>query len=38
VDHGRAADVASLLSGAPAWPEASAFRTYHGELLARAPV
>jgi hypothetical protein len=37
VDHGRGADVAALLSGAPPWPEASAFRVYHGELLARAP-
>jgi hypothetical protein len=37
VDRGRPAEVPSLLSGAPAWPEASAFRTYHGELLARAP-
>jgi hypothetical protein len=36
VDGGRTGEVSSLLSGAPAWPEASAFHTYHGELLSRA--
>jgi hypothetical protein len=34
VDGGRMRDVASLLSDAPAWPEESAFRAYHDELLA----
>jgi hypothetical protein len=36
VDRGRLRDVAGLLSDAPAWPKESAFREYHGELLARA--
>jgi hypothetical protein len=36
VDGGRAREVASLLSGAPAWPEQSAFHVYHEELLSRA--
>jgi hypothetical protein len=36
VDRGRTRDVALLLSGAPAWPEESAFREYHDELLVRA--
>ncbi len=36
VDRGRLRDVAGLLSGAPAWPEESAFREYHDELLVRA--
>jgi hypothetical protein len=36
VDRGRAADVALLLSGAPPWPQESAFRAYHDELLERA--
>src|SRR6185312_11578078 len=34
VDGGRARDVGPLLSGAPAWPDESAFRTYHVELIA----
>ncbi|HEY3822895.1 MAG TPA: hypothetical protein VGL81_37275 [Polyangiaceae bacterium] len=37
VDHGRPAEVPTILAGAPAWPEASAFHTFHGELLSRAP-
>ncbi|MGH7269347.1 MAG: hypothetical protein ACREJ3_02870 [Polyangiaceae bacterium] len=36
VDRGRARDVAALLSGAPEWPDASAFHEYHHELLAYA--
>ncbi len=36
VDCGRTRDVASLLSDAPAWPQESAFRVYHDELLDRA--
>ena len=36
VDRGRARDVQALLSGAPAWPDQSAFHTYHSELLAQA--
>jgi hypothetical protein len=36
VDRGRARDVPALLSGAPVWPEQSAFHEYHEELLARA--
>jgi hypothetical protein len=36
VDRGRARDVALLLSGAPVWPEESAFREYHDELLVQA--
>jgi hypothetical protein len=36
VDRGRAKDVRALLSGAPAWPDQSAFHTYHDELLAQA--
>ena len=36
VDRGRAREVQALLSGAPAWPEESAFHAYHEELLARA--
>jgi hypothetical protein len=35
VDHGQAGQVSALLAGAPAWPEASAFHAYHGELLSR---
>ena len=35
VDHGHAAEVSTLLADAPAWPEASAFHAYHGELLSR---
>ena len=36
VDRGRAGDVQALLSGAPAWPDQSAFHAYHDELLAQA--
>lgn len=36
VDRGRARDVQALLSGAPSWPNDSAFHTYHTELLAHA--
>lgn len=36
VDRGRAREVAPLLEGAPTWPEESAFREYHEELLTRA--
>ena len=36
VDGGRAGEVQALLSGAPAWPNESAFHTYHHELLAQA--
>ena len=36
VDGGRAGEVQALLSGAPAWPNQSAFHTYHDELLAQA--
>jgi hypothetical protein len=35
LDRGRGAEVAGLLSGAPAWPTESAFHEYHQELLAR---
>jgi hypothetical protein len=35
VDRGRARDVRALLSGAPEWPDESAFHTYHSELLAQ---
>jgi hypothetical protein len=34
VDGGRAGEVQALLSGAPVWPNESAFHTYHDELLA----
>jgi hypothetical protein len=34
VDRGRASEVRALLSGAPAWPDESAFHDYHHELLA----
>jgi len=33
VDGGRARDVDALLRGSPEWPEESAFRAYHQELL-----
>ena len=33
VDSGKGGDVASLLAGAPSWPDASAFHGYHDELL-----
>jgi hypothetical protein len=36
VDRGRAGDVQALLSGAPAWPDQSAFHAYHDELIAQA--
>ena len=36
VDRGRAGEVQALLSGAPEWPDQSAFHTYHDELLAQA--
>jgi hypothetical protein len=36
VDRGRARDVQALLSGAPVWPDQSAFHTYHSELLSQA--
>jgi hypothetical protein len=36
VDRGQKGEVSSLLSGAPSWPETSAFHAYHGELLSRA--
>ena len=32
IDGGNAADVPALLSGAPAWPQESAFRAFHDEL------
>ncbi len=35
IDHGRARSVPRLLAGAPEWPEESAFRIYHEELLAK---
>jgi hypothetical protein len=35
VDGGHPAQVSAILAGAPAWPEASAFHAYHGELLSR---
>jgi hypothetical protein len=38
IDGGRQARAASLLSGAPSWPEESAFHGYHLELLERARV
>jgi hypothetical protein len=36
VDRGRAKRVRELLAGAPLWPEESAFRAYHDELVNRA--
>ena len=36
IDRGRRNEVAALLSGAPRWPEESAFHAYHQELIARA--
>jgi hypothetical protein len=36
IDEGHKEEVQMLLSGAPAWPEESAFRTFHDELLAHA--
>ncbi len=35
VDGGRVRDVQALLSGAPVWPDQSAFHSYHHELLAQ---
>jgi len=37
VDDGRGADARALLSGAPEWPQQSAFHAYHHELLEHAP-
>ena len=34
IDKGRPAEARLLLDGAPAWPEDSAFRTFHDELAA----
>jgi hypothetical protein len=34
IDHGRARDAKDLLDGAPEWPQESAFRSYHAELVA----
>jgi hypothetical protein len=34
VDRGRTGDVQALLSGAPVWPDQSAFHSYHSELLS----
>jgi hypothetical protein len=34
IDRGHKEDVVTLLEGAPAWPQESAFRTFHDELLA----
>lgn len=36
VDRGRSAEARALLAGAPAWPQESAFREYHDELLQHA--
>jgi hypothetical protein len=36
IDDGRRADARRLLQGAPAWPEESAFRAFHAELIAHA--
>jgi hypothetical protein len=35
VDKGQTDRVGRLLEGAPSWPDESAFRTFHDELLAR---
>jgi hypothetical protein len=35
VDHGKPQQAAVLLAGAPTWPETSAFRLFHEELLAK---
>jgi len=32
IDHGQVAHARKLLQAAPAWPEASAFRSFHSEL------
>jgi hypothetical protein len=34
VDRGRGAEARALLRGAPEWPQESAFRGFHDELLA----
>jgi hypothetical protein len=34
IDAGRRAEARDLLQGAPAWPEESAFRSFHDELVA----
>jgi hypothetical protein len=34
IDQGRGAEVPHLLAAAPAWPEESAFRAFHDELVA----
>jgi hypothetical protein len=34
VDAGRRGEARELLAGAPAWPEESAFRSFHDELVA----
>ncbi|HWL87047.1 MAG TPA: hypothetical protein VNO21_14670 [Polyangiaceae bacterium] len=33
IDQGKKGEVPSLLAGAPTWPESSAFRHFHNELL-----
>jgi hypothetical protein len=35
IDNGKSADARALLEGAPAWPEQSAFRSFHMELAAK---
>jgi hypothetical protein len=34
VDKGKKAEARELLVGAPAWPDASAFRSFHDELAS----
>jgi hypothetical protein len=36
IDAGRLREARDLIGGAPEWPQESAFRAYHRELLARA--
>jgi hypothetical protein len=36
VDKGRSAEALALIAGAPSWPQESAFREYHDELLQHA--
>ncbi len=36
IDHGRGSDANALLSGAPDWPEDSAFAAFHPELVSHA--
>ena len=38
IDRGETWRVTSLLSGAPAWPQQSAFRQFHDELLMQLPL